>query len=104
MKCVLTALVAAFLCLVTRSDMALAQPRVCLPREDLASQLADRYREAPVAMGLVSQAIVMEVYRSESGTWTIVMNLTNGTSCMVASGEAFEEIEFVEPRRTGAEF
>ena len=40
----------------------------------------------------------MEVFASvESGSWTITVTMSNGITCLVASGQAFEELAEVLP-------
>ena len=34
---------------------------------------------------------LMELYASDSGTWTLVITGVNGQSCIVAAGEGFEQ-------------
>ena len=80
--------IAALLALFAASP-SLAQA-VCGPRTDLARELDRRHDEAPVAMGLASNGSLMEVFSSKHGeTWTLVLTMPNGTSCIVAAGEAW---------------
>ena len=65
----------------------------CTDRETLEGFLADKYKEEPIAMGLIDSSGVMEVYLSESGSWTIVITSANGLSCVIAAGEAWEDVE-----------
>jgi hypothetical protein len=64
---------------------------MCNKRDEFLSTLQKGYSEAPVAMGLVSNGSVLEVLASENGSWTIIVTLPNGTSCVVASGEAWQD-------------
>jgi hypothetical protein len=49
-------------------------------------------------MGLGSNNAVMEVFASaDSGSWTITVTMTNGMTCLVASGQAFEELAEAMP-------
>ncbi len=51
-----------------------------------------------VGVGLVREKAMMEVYAStETGTWSIVMTLPNGTTCLVASGQSFEAVAEARP-------
>ena len=48
---------------------------------------------SPVRAGR-PDAYVVEVFASdESGTWTIVITLPNGMTCLVAAGNAFQDVE-----------
>lgn len=71
---------------------AMAQT-VCSKRDTFLKHLGEGYAEAPVAMGLASNGSVLEVLASDKGTWTIILTMPDGRSCVVASGEAWEEIE-----------
>lgn len=63
----------------------------CGPRAKVIERLATKYGETRRSMGLGSKNTVMEVFASdESGSWTITVTLTNGITCLVASGQAFE--------------
>ncbi|MEY8839229.1 hypothetical protein AB9K41_09400 [Cribrihabitans sp. XS_ASV171] len=65
----------------------------CAPRDVVIARLADRYGEARRGIGLVQQGSVMEVFASEeTGTWTITVTMPDGTTCLVASGQAYETV------------
>ena len=67
--------------------------RNCGPRDGIIDRLAERYGEARQSIGLGAQNQVVEVYAStETGTWTILVRGSNGMTCMVASGQAFENV------------
>lgn len=70
----------------------------CAPRDKVVERLASKYGETRQSMGLGSNNAVMEVFASsESGSWTITVTMTNGITCLVASGQAFEELAEVLP-------
>jgi len=72
-----------------------AQAR-CLPREVVAERLGKRFGEARTAGGLASNGALMEVYSSKDGaTWTVVMTMPQGISCIVAAGESWRVREQV---------
>ena len=55
------------------------------------SQLENKYSEKPVAFGLANNGGAIEVLTTEDGsTWTIVITLPNGMTCLVAAGEDWE--------------
>ena len=63
----------------------------CAARDKVVKTLADRYGETRQSVGLAPNSAMMEVYASsETGTWTIVVTMPNGLTCLVASGENFE--------------
>ncbi len=65
----------------------------CAPREQVVERLASKYGETRQSMGLGSNNSVVEVFASvASGSWTITVTMANGVTCLVASGQAFEEL------------
>lgn len=67
--------------------------RNCAPREAVVDRLAEGYGESRQSMGLGANNQVVEVFASsETGTWTITVTMPNGLTCLVASGQAFEEL------------
>lgn len=72
--------------------------RHCAPRESVVERLNTKYGETRQSMGLGANNAVMEVFASEeSGTWTITVTMANGITCLVASGQAFEELQEALP-------
>lgn len=67
---------------------AFAQPQ-CAPRDQVIAMLTDQYGETRQAAGLTGGAW-MEVYAADSGTWTIIVTLPDGNTCMMASGEGYD--------------
>ncbi len=66
----------------------------CDLRENVIELLARKYGEAPVAVGLTGTGGLIEVLTTKDGkTWTIIVTRPNGTSCMVAEGEGWRQLE-----------
>ncbi len=66
-------------------------PQNCGPRASVVESLRARYGETRQGLGLARDSGVVEIYASaETGSWTIVLTLPNGASCLIASGEAWE--------------
>lgn len=88
-----------FLAVALLPGLAEAQGRQCGPRDKVVETLAQKYKESRRSIGLATQGRVMEVYASdESGSWTIVVTMANGMSCLIASGQAFEDVnEALQP-------
>ena len=71
---------------------AMAQS-VCMAHAEVEKQLGTKHAETPVALGLASNGSVFEVFSKADGTsWTMVVTLPNGTSCLLAEGEAWENV------------
>jgi hypothetical protein len=68
----------------------------CSQRTDVLNQLGSKYKEAPSAVGLANNGGLIEVLTSDDGsTWTIILSMPNGTSCLLAAGENWQPIERV---------
>lgn len=56
--------------------------------ESVTGQLAKVFNEKVVGLGLAkNQQSVVELYVGDNGSWTILVTLTNGMSCIAAAGE-----------------
>ncbi len=78
---------------------ALAQsvPRTCDTRDRVLGHLAKKYGESPVAVGVTSKGALVEVLTSsDGGTWTIILSMPNGTSCLITSGEGWRNLRRAE--------
>ena len=71
---------------------AQAQDTPCAERTNVVDTLDSQYKESPRAIGLVSQEAVLEIFVSDSGTWTVVVTDPEGVSCVLAAGQSWEEI------------
>jgi hypothetical protein len=68
------------------------QPRNCAERASVVERLANGFGETRQSIGLGANNAVVEVFASdETGTWTITVTSPLGVTCLVASGQAFEE-------------
>jgi hypothetical protein len=80
----------AMLVLPTLSSQA--QYRKCGNRATMIKVLIEKYNETPRALGLSSaNKVAMEIYASEKGSWTVMMTMTNGTTCIMAAGHSWQE-------------
>lgn len=65
----------------------------CAPRDVVLNHLSERFGESRQSIGMGQDGHVIEVFASlETGTWTITVTLPNGVTCLVASGESFENL------------
>ena len=61
---------------------------VCLPHADAVAKLKNSYGEEKIGLGLGQRgASIVELFVSETGTWTVLVTRTNGMSCVAASGD-----------------
>ena len=72
---------------------AAAQGQNCGNRELVVERLTTKYGESRQSIGMAPKGRVVEVFASlETGTWTITVTMPNGITCLVASGQSFEEL------------
>lgn len=65
----------------------------CAPRDAVIDRLADAYGETRQGIGLGANNAVVEVFASDdTGTWTITVTTPNGLTCLVASGQSWENL------------
>jgi hypothetical protein len=69
---------------------------MCGERTKVIAGLAQGYSETPTSMGLTSNGAVVEVLSSPSGTFTIIVTQPSGLTCLMASGEDWEELPEIE--------
>ena len=76
--------------------LALAQPSLAAPqcagRESVREQLHNNFSETLRGMGIAANNTMMEIYAADSGSWTIIVTMHDGVSCLVASGQAYEAV------------
>jgi len=75
-------------------QMGVAQARYyCLPHAQAADKLTTKFEEKVVGIGLgQDQKSVVELYVSSKGSWTILVTLNNGMSCITAAGKDWTEM------------
>lgn len=87
-RTVLTAVAAGVI--LTAPNVSFAQFAMCGDRAAIVDQLKTKYQESRQAVGLVSNNGAAELYVSEKGTWTMLMTLSNGKSCIIAAGHSWD--------------
>lgn len=71
---------------------------ICAPREAFLQKLHDDYEEVVWGMGLIAEDGYLEVWvNRETGSWTIMITYTDGQSCVLATGEDWEDFAPPEP-------
>lgn len=81
----------ALIALALSLTAALAQEfEACAPRGTMVEMLSEVFGEEPRAIGLAGEAHLMELFVSETGTWTILRTTASGISCPLAEGTSFE--------------
>ncbi|HVH01993.1 MAG TPA: hypothetical protein VM891_03415 [Amaricoccus sp.] len=79
--------------LVANTPYAEAETRqACAKRDQVVRKLEERFGETLRSIGLHQSDGVVEVYSSEeTGTWTILMTRPDGISCLMSSGQMWEQ-------------
>ena len=96
----LTAFMAAFLLVGCATAPARGQ-QLCMDRDALLTQLYLHAREQPVAIGLTSSGNIVEVLASGDGaTWTLIATGPTGLSCVVQTGEHWQDIKPVTDEKS----
>ncbi len=85
---------AALLCPWFGTGADAAQDPTCDRRQRVLGHLADKYKEAPVAIGVTNGGGLVEVLSSGDGqTWTIIVSNPDGLTCLLATGEGWRPIQ-----------
>lgn len=89
----LFALSLGFAGVVLLAAEARGQTSRCAPREEVIAHLAESFGETRRAIGLVRNVAVVELFAANATrTWTITVTHPDGTTCLVAAGEAYESV------------
>lgn len=90
----LFALSLGFAGLILATEVADAQSAPpCGQRIAVIERLTTSYGETRQGIGLAANNAVMEVFASaKTGSWTIILTMANGMTCMIAAGENYETL------------
>ena len=65
----------------------------CGDREKIIKVLKDDYNEVPIAIGLSQKSTeAFEIFTSEKGTWTVMMTMSTGQTCIMATGHSWQDL------------
>ena len=80
------------------ASSALASEEACGAREVIIDELQAQYDETRHSAGLQGEEKLIEIWTSPiSGTWTMLVTTTDGTTCIAAAGNNWHD--FRSPRR-----
>ena len=79
--------------------VASAQSLPCAVRERVLAFVIDERGETRLATGEASQGATIDLFAAPSGTWSLVLNLPDGRSCLLANGRAFVATGGLQPAR-----
>ncbi len=92
---VAAAALAAFLLSATAQA---EQAPVCDDRATMMSNLSKEYSEAVRGRGTTNNGWLYEITRSKTGTWTAMVTLPNGMTCLMAAGKWWEDLPAPAPK------
>ena len=71
---------------------------VCGAHEAIVEGLSTVYQQTPVAMGVIVDGRLIEVFaRADGSTWTIVVTTPDGRACVTGTGENWRNTELTAP-------
>ncbi len=65
---------------------------VCGDRAEIIKVLGSKYKEMPAAFGIAGQRNLAELFVSKSGSWTMLMTQPQGVTCILATGQSWEQV------------
>lgn len=84
----LTGLPAFLFAMLVASPKLATQNILCGPRTEIVDQLSQKQKQTRRGLGLISEQLVMELYASQDGNWTILASNTTNEACVIAAGRA----------------
>lgn len=84
---------AALLALLALAWPARAQsmPAVCGDRATIVAALRGDHGETKAARGLATGGGLVELFTAETGTWTLLLTLPGGPTCLMGVGDSWED-------------
>ncbi|MBZ9859676.1 hypothetical protein LB515_14595 [Mesorhizobium sp. CA15] len=62
----------------------------CAARADIIKALGDKFHETEAGRGLINPNVVLEIFVSDQGSWTVLASDTKGQSCVLSVGEGWD--------------
>jgi len=69
----------------------------CGNREKMVDYLAREYQESRVGVGIETRGAALELFASKTGTWTILVTVPTGLTCIIGSGENWVIFPLIAP-------
>lgn len=95
---VLAKIAVAFVVLfATNPSQAAAQPDpICVERATIIERLQRRYGEHQISNGVNYNGVIIEVFTSQIGGFTILATRPDGESCLIASGDNWQKMPMLK--------
>lgn len=61
----------------------------CGNRDVMVDKLAQEFKENPMAVGMVDNNAVLEIFVSQQGSWTIIATDPQNNSCVISAGDGW---------------
>ncbi len=71
--------------------------QICGDRAKIVAHLGSDYKEERSGIGLAASGTVIELFTANSGTWTMLMTTPGGRTCVMGSGEGWEQTQRPKP-------
>jgi len=81
---------AVFFAMFVMSGIAQAEADQCAARTELVKALGEKFHENQAARGLINPNVVLEIFVSDQGSWTILATDIHGQSCIITAGEGWD--------------
>jgi hypothetical protein len=75
----------------------------CGPHDSVISMLGEQFQEERESTGLSDEGLLMEVFASAAGSWTILLTSPSGLTCIIATGENFDKAAPAAPEAHASE-
>lgn len=62
----------------------------CAARADIIKALGAKFHESEAGRGLINPNVVLEIFVSDQGSWTVLASDTKGQSCVLSVGEGWD--------------
>lgn len=73
-------------------------PVICAAQDDMIQRLTVDYGAQKISTGLRGPEAIVEIWAAEQGDWTLVQTYADGTSCILAMGEHWQDMRPMEPK------
>lgn len=73
----------------------------CAARADIIKALGGKFHESEAGRGLINPNVVLEIFVSDQGTWTVLASDTKGRSCVLSVGDGWDS-PTITPAMPGA--
>ena len=73
-----------------------ASDSVCVDRTKFIKRLKNKYAERQISNGINYNGVIVEIFASEDGHFTILATYPSGVSCLVASGDNWQDVPLLK--------